>query len=282
MDFVRLAEFPADSDLRPISELLNGQGITHRLVIEGETAVLYVPADTPLESVAEILQSALLNGTGRAETPVSTRPGFVRLFRRTPALFACLVLSVLGAAVPEWMFPLLHWLTFQNFTLISPTEIEFATLQDTLDSRQYWRLITPAFIHFGIFHIAFNGLWLWEFGRRIEVLNGSFHFVMLVLVSAIASNFSQYFWGGPSLFGGMSGVLYALLGYLWIRNRVAPNPVLRLPPGIIGFMLAWLVICMTGVVDLFFRGSVANAAHASGLLVGMFLGGVFGLLEKSR
>jgi GlpG protein len=47
-------------------------------------------------------------------------------------------------------------------------------------------------------------------------------------------------------------------------------------------MLAWLLICMTGIVDLLFRGSIANAAHASGLMIGMFLGAVFGALNSRR
>ena len=151
-----------------------------------------------------------------------------------------------------------------------------------MQTHQYWRFITPVFLHFGIFHLAFNGLWIWELGRRIETGIGSLHLLGIILVSAVASNFGQYLWAGPSLFGGMSGVLYALLGYLWIRNLIAPNPILSLPKGIIGFMLAWLVFCMTGLVNLVMSGNIANAAHASGLLVGMLVGAVFGVSEKAK
>jgi len=111
---------------------------------------------------------------------------------------------------------------------------------------------------------------------------GSSHLLMVMLVSAVASNWSQYLWNGPSLFGGMSGVLYALLGYIWIRNLLRPDPALAVAPGIIAFMLGWLVLCMTGIVDFFMRGSIANAAHVSGLAAGMVLGAVFGLLGDRR
>ena len=68
---------------------------------------------------------------------------------------------------------------------------------------------------------------------------GSLHLLLVVLVTALISNAGQYLWEGPSLFGGLSGVLYGLLGYLWVFNRLAPAPVLALPKGVIGFMLAW-------------------------------------------
>ena len=268
MGFIPIAEFPADTDLTPVSRALANTGIAHDIVVEGSVAVLYVDEQARREDVEAAVRAAI---RGNA---------LQRQGARTPVVMALLALSILGAAVAEWGFGLVRWLTFQDFILVSPREVEFATLADTLANGQYWRLITPIFLHFGIFHIAFNGLWLWEFGRRIEVHVGGAHLLILVLVAGLVSNYSQYLWSGPSLFGGMSGVLYALLGYLWIRNRVAPQPGLALPPGIVGFMLAWLLICMTGVIDLLFQGSVANAAHASGLIAGMALGLVFGLANR--
>ena len=84
------------------------------------------------------------------------------------------------------------------------------------------------------------------------------------------------------IFGGLSGLVYGLLGYVWVRNMIAPHPLLRVPPGIIGLMLAWLVICALGIVDLFLDGGVANSAHVVGLLMGMLFGGVAGLGNKGR
>lgn len=280
MEFVRLAEFPADLDVRPIAAALASQGIAHQFREEEGVNALYVDADAHVGDVIERVKAALATiEHQQEETGVRPAASLSLQFQRTPAMMILLLLSLLGAMIPHWQFNLLHWLTFQDFELLSPTKIVFASLENTLENGEYWRLITPIFIHFGIFHIAFNGLWLWEFGRRIETLTGSGHFLQVVLVSGLVSNFCQYYWSGPSLFGGMSGVLYALLGYIWIRNKIAPSPSLRLPKGIIGFMLAWLFICMTGIVDLLFQGSIANAAHAGGLITGMILGAIFGLLN---
>ena len=56
---------------------------------------------------------------------------------------------------------------------------------------QYWRLISPAFLHFGWLHIAFNSLWMWELGGRVERVMGHFNMLGLFLVIALVSNASQ-------------------------------------------------------------------------------------------
>jgi GlpG protein len=183
--------------------------------------------------------------------------------RQNPAVSLLIIASVFGCAVTSF-FP----------------QLERALFFDSLDSGQYWRFITPIFLHFGLVHLVFNSLWLSMLGSRIEHLNGSSHFILLVLVTGAVSNMAQYLWSGSIYFGGMSGVVYALLGYIWIKHKLVPNPVLQLPPGIVGFMLGWLAVCMTGIVDVVLGVGVANAAHLGGLVIGMLLGLIFGVLGK--
>jgi GlpG protein len=151
-----------------------------------------------------------------------------------------------------------------------------------LASPDYWRFVTPIFLHFGLVHLIFNCLWLSMLGSRIEQMSSSLHLLLLVLVAGVASNIVQFVWSGSPYFGGMSGVVYALLGYIWIKNKVAPDPQLQLPPGIIGFMLGWLVVCMTGILDLLLGVGVANGAHLGGLIIGMLLGLIFGLTSRLK
>ena len=77
----------------------------------------------------------------------------------------------------------------------------------------------------------------------------------------------------------MSGVVYGLLGYIWIRNRVSPRPILSLPGGLLGFMLIWLLAGMSGFMELLMGVNIANAAHAIGLISGMVLGGWAGAID---
>ena len=106
----------------------------------------------------------------------------------------------------------------------------------------------------------------------------------LTLLFGLASNLAQHLYGGAGIFGGLSGVLYGLLGHCWLFQKLAPSPAYRLPPGVVVLMLAWLLICLTGVIELVSFGSVAiaNAAHVSGLVAGCATGIVGGLLSRAR
>jgi GlpG protein len=149
---------------------------------------------------------------------------------------------------------------------------------------QMWRLVTPIFLHSGIWHLVFNMWWLSLLGGAIERGRGRLRYLLLVLVLAATSNLVQYFFGNlgssDSLFssprsvnfGGMSGVVYGLFGYIWMKTRFEPELGLHIDSVNITLMVLWFFLCMTPWVHFFIDGKVANAAHAGGLLVGMLLG----------
>lgn len=280
-NWIKVADIPPDWDLSLLEGELARRQIAYRLVDQPASRQLWVEGEQHLPATVALLKEPGMLDGHQARRPVETSLGIIAQLRRSPVMGVCLLLSVVGAGLTQWHFELLHWFTFQDFA-ISGRRVSFDTIEQALTEGQYWRLLTPIFLHFGIFHLAFNSLWVWEFGRRIEGHAGSLHFAGVVLLTGIGSNLGQYLWEGPSLFGGMSGVLYGLLGYLWIRQKVHPQPELALPPGIVGFLLVWLIICMTGVVDLLMGGRIANAAHASGLVLGMILGAGTGLISRGR
>jgi GlpG protein len=131
---------------------------------------------------------------------------------------------------------------------------------------EIWRLITPIFIHFGVLHIVFNMLMLRDMGSLVESRRGWKVFLLLVLTIGIGSNLGQYFYSG-ALFGGMSGVLYGLLGYIWLRGQCDPVSGLHLSPTTLAMMLIWFFLCLLNIIP-----GVANACHAAGLLMGMIIG----------
>ena len=141
-------------------------------------------------------------------------------------------------------------------------------------SGQVWRLVSPIFLHFGPLHLIFNMTMLFRLGGLIELRKGKWKMAGIVLFAAIAANFSEFFWEvlrlGPlhqPRFGGMSGVVYALFGYAWMKSDYDPESDMRLPTNSIIYMVIWLFFCMTGGI-----GPIANAAHVAGLIVGLSIG----------
>ncbi len=128
------------------------------------------------------------------------------------------------------------------------------------------RLLGPAFFHFSWLHIVFNTMWWWQLGGSIEKTLGKGTLINILLISAIISNLGQYLVSGAN-FGGLSGVVYALVGFVWWFGYLAPEQDLSLSKPVVGFLLFWLVL---GYVDLL-PVNVANTAHLLGLLSGCFL-----------
>ena len=131
---------------------------------------------------------------------------------------------------------------------------------------QVWRLLTPIFVHFGILHILFNMLWLKDLGSMIERVHGPWRTGALIATIAVASNLGQFLMSGP-LFGGMSGVVYGLLGYAWIRGKYDSASGLFVHPQTVVMMIIWFVLCLAGIM-----GNVANTAHGVGFAIGIIWG----------
>tara|TARA_B100001758_G_C18112458_1_gene454345 strand:+ start:16 stop:672 length:657 start_codon:yes stop_codon:yes gene_type:complete len=139
-------------------------------------------------------------------------------------------------------------------------------------SHEWWRLITPIFLHFSFTHLVFNCLWIYILGSRIEIVDGRGVFITLFLISGLSSNLGQYFWTGNFLFGGLSGAVYGLLGFCFILDLDYRGQRYNLPSALYIFMFFWLLIGFTGLLKIFGFGNVANIAHLVGMIAGFTLG----------
>lgn len=153
---------------------------------------------------------------------------------------------------------------------------------------QVWRLITPVFLHGSVPHIVFNLLVFYSFAVRIEELRGTWRLALLFLITALVSNLAQGLgpshWGtlgGGPFFCGLSGVVYGLLGYLWMKTVYDPGAGLHVGTGTVLFLLIFLLAGLTGMLDKVLSGAgggaadrvqVANLSHLGGLLSGMAIG----------
>ncbi|WP_445395576.1 rhomboid family intramembrane serine protease GlpG [Zobellella sp. An-6] len=152
----------------------------------------------------------------------------------------------------------LSWLGLPMFGLLS-----FPPRWEQLLGLEFWRAFTPALLHFSLMHLVFNLFWWWYLGGMVERRLGHGKLLSLLLVAAVLPNLMQYWASGPR-FGGLSGVVYALLAYVWLSGRLNPLRGIGLPDGMAVFMVVWLVLGFAGVL-----GPVANLAHLGGGLIGL-------------
>ena len=154
------------------------------------------------------------------------------------------LLAMLGVSAPYF------WLKIQPIGML-------------VDSGQWWRVLGPALIHFSVLHIAFNLLWWWSLGKQIEKTFGVSSLLLLFVFSAVVSNVAQLLVSGPN-FGGLSGVVYALVGCVWWLGWLKPSWELALPKPIVVFLLVWLVVGYLDILPV----QMANTAHTVGLICG--------------
>jgi rhomboid protease GluP len=138
---------------------------------------------------------------------------------------------------------------------------------------QYWRFVTPVFIHIGIVHFMVNNYSLSALGPYMERVFGANLFLAIYLISGIAGNIaSAAFQPNPS--AGASGALFGIMGagfwFEWALSR-SGNPQLAKASMVKAFAPVIGLNLMIGFV----LPMIDYAAHIGGLVVGVWLTAIF-------
>ena len=131
---------------------------------------------------------------------------------------------------------------------------------------EWWRFITPVFLHGGVLHIAFNTWVMLDIGPAVEEIYGSHKFLVLYVVTGAAGFVASYFWHPYGISVGASGSLCGLIGAMIAyghRNRT------RLGDSVKSMYLRWAIYIL--VFGLLIAG-IDNAAHIGGLAAGFLFG----------
>ncbi|MBW6391706.1 rhomboid family intramembrane serine protease [Billgrantia antri] len=269
----RIMLFPHETDTSELRRALWAHRIGHRFTEETEGQVLWLADPTQHDALIRLISRWQRGERIMPERRRRSTGGaaLTLALRRVPVTSAALGISLLVFAVMAVLGDIVvAMLTIVPVAVVGGG-LAFGNLADALASGQVWRLLSPAFLHFGWMHLIFNMMWLWYFGRQVETLQGSGRMLMLLLVAGIGANLAQYA-TGTVLFGGMSGVDFALLGYVWLMSRRAPASGFFVPQMLVVFMLGWMVFTMTDMAEAVGFGNVANEAHLGGLVVGLLFG----------
>ena len=297
-----IGHLPNETSAATFSDYLYVQGITNEVEREKDGWAVWIHSEDELAKAREMLAGFLGNPTDpkfqkhskqanqlreqvNKEQEADEKRFFdrKRIFRSTApygiGLFtfmliaACLAVGILSKFGTDMAF-------LNNLFITKIDSLGYKPGFPEIRRGEIWRLFSPVLIHFGVLHLILNMLWLFDLGSMIESRQGALRFLLLVLVIAALSNLGQYYASDP-LFGGMSGVVYGLLGYVWMKGRFDPASGLYLHPQTVTMMLAWFFICWTPLVEVFGNIKIANVAHGVGLVVGMAWG-YFSSLRASR
>lgn len=194
--------------------------------------------------------------------------------RHAPIVLGMILLGVLMA----WVTGLGTNQLTAGLLIIDPRMYDWGSVADRIDalsatlaSGQVWRLFTPDFLHFSWTHIIFNAVMLWFLGSQVEWFDGRRRLIVLFIVTSLLSNGLQYVVSGP-FFGGLSGVVYGILGYCWLSQRNRPR--FQFPPALVTFAVVWMVIGFTPLPEVLGLGRMANEAHLGGFVAGLILAAV--------
>ncbi len=276
----------AGKDLRPLLAALASRGVRFRVNEESGAQVIWVQSENDaaqakalfeqwqqLEASGKLPEIGTMN-TGKLTDHFPMEHYAADMWRAClqAPVTALLIAAALVVAAISGLGNNLDSVAFMFYPALQPVggsgfSSVLSMLGDISGPTEFLRTLAPALLHFGAMHLIFNILWLWQFGRMIEANQSSLVYFLVLLFTAFVSNTAQYVWSMTSNFGGLSGVVYGLLGYIWMWQVILPQSRLRLPPAMIGFLLAALVL-----MEVFASSWIASEAHAGGLIAGMFAG----------
>lgn len=136
----------------------------------------------------------------------------------------------------------------------------------------YWAYITSCFVHYDLIHAVFNVYWLFMLGQVLEQEIGPKKMLFITLLACVVTSGFEFLFSEDTGIG-FSGVLYCFLGFMWASRNQHPSFRAFLTKELWTTFLVWLVLCW--VLTLTDVWSVGNAAHISGLLLGVLLAKLF-------
>ena len=288
-----IGHLPNETSASRFSDFLCLQGISNLIEVEKDGCAIWIHSEDEIHKARDFLlaylgnpQEARFQKASRQAKLLSERSNVEESREQNEAPTKVFVISITPVtmllALASVAIYLVPKLALEDDWIRKLFISDHPRLLPEIARGEFWRLFTPILIHpGGLMHLAINLLWFFDLGGMIERRQGSTRLSLLVLGLAAVSNLTQYYIAGPQ-FGGLSGVVFGLLGYIWIRGRVDPASGLSIHPHIVILMLVWFFLCFTPLPFMVAGVKIANGAHAAGLIAGMIAGYLSGLRKLAR
>ena len=248
--WILIRQLPLELDLMPLLKHLTVLNIACHVSEADNQQQLHIRNQDNIEQVNTILNQWLA-GELEIKDPQAFRQtpkitvNKIAFIRALPVTLITMLLGVIGA--------LLVSLDRQSLSLaepflFQPWEQNFPEpFLSGMQRGEYWRLITPMFLHFGIVHIVFNNLLVWLIGHRIELVKGSLHLFIVLFLTGIMANVIQFILTPQAIFGGLSGAAYGLAGYIMVYQRIVNHPILFFPTSMLVILMLSLLLGIFGI-----------------------------------
>ena len=140
-----------------------------------------------------------------------------------------------------------------------------------IDQGQFWRLITPTFLHLSVEHILLNMVTLYFLGIQIAGLFGHSRFLIIFLVSGIGGNLASFAFNPSAISAGASTAIFGLFGaFLMLGESFWEYGYIR------QMTQTFLIFIVMNLVFGFFTPGTDIAGHIGGLAAGFLMGYVVG------
>lgn len=206
------------------------------------------------------------------------RGGPMSMNRVPPVTLTLLIISAVLSLLTNFMKPR----DSKSMGATVMNELQFVSFEDyskgnndpaaSLKKGEFWRTITPMFLHGNTFHLLFNFIAMIQLGKIVENMEGTWRYILLVLATGIFAALLQgmtpeSLMGNP-FFGGLSGVVYGVFGFLMAKSWFQPNFGFRISDVSVMIMVGWLILGFTGLLGR----EIANLAHLGGFVAGIAIG----------
>ncbi len=245
-------------------ELINSEKDVWIINVGLGTLAIYEMAPADFDGLRESMESFVfesLNARRQTNNTTQNNRTILDIIKNKEATFSMVLLNVL----------VFIGLSIFGSTLDGAYMTRHGALYSSylITNREYYRLFTCMFMHFGFIHLATNMLSLIVLGGMVEEIAGKIRFLFIYLLSGIVASgvsfFAQLISENGEVSAGASGAIFGLIGALFvivIKNR---GKYKDLTVGRTGFLVAYSLYVG------FTSEGVDNAAHIGGLIAGLIL-----------
>lgn len=150
--------------------------------------------------------------------------------------------------------------------------------QNVIDMHEYWRLVTPIFLHIGWMHLILNMITLYFIGQQLENVVGHWRFLCIYLLGGVTGNMLSLALGSPnSISAGASTSIFGLFGAMILIGQHFKDH-----PAIAYMVRQYAIFILLNLMFNLFGSSVDVLGHVGGLIGGVLAAYVFAVPGNTR